>query len=189
MNLYINEISILIDKEIDLNNIFERNIILNTPLNVFDIELYDNYYIKIKYSGENVRNVVNKICSLSIIDLLPKLTNINMDNFIKGGIFERGVKELLIKKLPIFGEIREIIEFNCILNYFKNKKDYRFNEEELKEKFKRLKKVKELKIKYETFIFSNKVMITQSQNGKDWDLDIVEKDVVDAKNINLCLFK
>ena len=186
MNLYINEISILIDKEINLNNDYERNIILNTPLNVFDIEIYDNYYIKIKYSGENVKNVVNKICCLSIIDLLPNLTNINMDNFIKDGILKRGVKELLIKKLPIFGKIEEVIDFNCILNYFKNNKDYRFNEEELKDKYKRLKILKELKIKYKTFIFSNKVMITQSQNGKDWHMGIIEKDVND---VNLCLIQ
>ena len=69
MNLYLNEISILIGKELDLNDEFIKNIFLNTPLNFFNIEFLDNNKIKLEYNGHNVRDIVYKICSESILDL------------------------------------------------------------------------------------------------------------------------
>ena len=189
INLYLNEISILIDKEINIGSDFIKNIFLNTPLNIFDLEIISNDSILIKYSGETVKNVIQRICSDSIIDLLPKINNLNLDNFIKDGLFERGIKEYISHVQPIFGKIEKIVEFDCILNYFKLNKEYNFKDEEIKKKLKNLSGVKELKKQYKNFSFNNKIMVTQKQKGKDWDLLIISKNDNDSNNIDMCLIQ
>ena len=187
VNLYLNEILVLIDKPININKEFIQNIFLNIPLNVLDIEITENNNIKIKYSSKNAKKVIYKICSSSIINLLPKLHELNIDNFIKGGIFKRGITELFKKEKPIFGKIDEVIEFDRIINSFRNKKNYKFTDEEINNKFKKMKSIKKLKTQYKNFEFNERIIITQNQNGKDWDIAIIEKDKNNNNLIRLCL--
>ena len=187
MNLYLNEISILIGKELNIKNDFIKNIFWNTPLNVFDFTLLENDNIIINYASKSVKKIVYDICSSSIIDLLPKLSVLNLDNFVKGGIFERGIKELLKKKKPIFGMIDHIVQFDCILNYFKTKKNYEFTPVEIDDNLKKLKNIKKLVEKYKNHTFNNNIMIDQEQNGKDWDFSIIYKDDSNNNIIHLYL--
>ena len=108
---------------------------------------------------------------------------------MKGGFFERGVKEYLYQVQPIFGKIEKVVEFDCILNFFKSIKNYSFTEEQIKNKLKYLKNIKKLKKKYENFSFNNKILVTQKQNGKDWDLLIISKNDNDSKNKDMCLIQ
>ena len=187
MNLYLNEISILIGKELNIKNDFIKNIFLNTPLNVFDLTILENYNITINYASKSVKKIVYDICSSSIIDLLPKLNDLNLDNFVKGGIFERRIKELLKKKKPIFGMIDNIVQFDCILNYFKAKKNYEFSPVEIDDNLKKLKNIKKLVEKYKNYTYNNNIMIVQEQNGKDWDFSIIYKDDSNNNIIHLYL--
>lgn len=189
INLYLNEISILINREINIETDFIKNIFLHIPLNLFDLEIISNNTIIIKYSSSIVEKIVYRICSDSIIGLLPKINNLNLDNFVKGGLFERGIKEYINDVEPIFGKIEKVVEFDCILNFFKLTKDYNFNDEEIKTKLKKMKNVKELKQKYQNFSFNNNIMITQRQNGKDWALSIITKKDDDPKNIDMSLIQ
>lgn len=104
-----NEISILIGRELDVNNDFIKNIFLNTPFNIFDLNILKNNNISIYYASKSVKKIVYDICSSSIIDLLPKLNVLDIDNFFKGGIFERGITELLKRKKLIFGIIDDVV--------------------------------------------------------------------------------
>ena len=61
------------------------------------------------------------------------------------------------------------------MNTFKTKDDYAFTEEEIEEKMKTLKSVKDLKEKYENFEFENNFIIKQNNNGKNFDLAIVTR--------------
>ena len=187
--LYINEIAIIVNKPLNIKSDFSKNIFQHTPLNLFDLEIIDENNFKIKYSSISVKNVINKICSKSIITLLPKLTIVNMENYIKGGIFERGVIELINDINPIFGKIEKKIEFDYILNYFKTKKDYQFTDNELNNKFRKLKSINKLKLNFKYFSFNNNVMITQCHNGKDWDLVLIKRDDINKELINLCLIQ
>ena len=187
MNLYLNEISILIGKELNIKNDFIKNIFLNTPLNVFDLTILENSNITINYASKSVKKIVYDIRSSSIIDLLPKLNDLNLDNFVKGGIFERRIKELLKKKKPIFGMIDNIVQFDCILNYFKAKKNYEFSPVEIDDNLKKLKNIKKLVEKYKNYTYNNNIMIVQEQNGKDWDFSIIYKDDNNNNVIHLYL--
>lgn len=112
---------ILVDKELNMENDFVKNFFLNIPLNIFDIDLLDNTKIIINFSSKTVNNIINKICSSSIIDLLPKLNHLHLDNFIMEGLLERGIKELIIQNQSFLGKIEQVVEFNCILDVFKKK--------------------------------------------------------------------
>ena len=70
---------------------------------------------------------------------MPKINNLDLDNFIKDGLFERGIKEYISHIQPIFVKIEKIVEFDCILNYFKLNKEYNFKDEEIKKKLKNLR--------------------------------------------------
>lgn len=188
MNLYLNEINILIGKELDLNNEFYKNIFLNLPLNYFNLEYLENKKIKFNYNGKDVEKIVYNICSESILDIFIKLNKLNIDNFVKGGIFERGIREILCKKNPIFGKIGTIVDFDCLLNVFRTKIDYSFTDEEINSKLKHLESIVKLKKKHSNYKFINKTMIIQKQNGKDWDLAILGKEE-NNDLLNLCLLQ
>lgn len=107
INLYLNEISILINREINIETDFIKNIFLHIPLNLFDLEIISNNTIIIKYSSSIVEKIVYRICSDSIIGLLPKINNLNLDNFVKGGLFERGIKGYINDVEPNIWENRK----------------------------------------------------------------------------------
>lgn len=175
MKMYLNSIFILVNKKLNINHEYIQNIILNLPLNYFAMDIIGSNIIKIKYRSKIAKKVFKKLCKEYIIDLLFNLNEFNFEKFIKGGIFELGIRQLILKGYSIFGKIEKNVKFNCILNTFKTKDDYAFTEEEIEEKMKTLKSVKDLKEKYENFEFENNFIIKQNNNGKNFDLAIVTR--------------
>ena len=175
MKMYLNSIFILVNKKLNINHEYIQNIILNLPLNYFAMDIIESNIIKIKYRSKIAKKVFKKLCKEYIIDLLFNLNEFNFEKFIKGGIFELGIRQLILKGYSIFGKIEKKVKFNCILNTFKTKDDYAFTEEEIEEKMKTLKSVKDLKEKYENFEFENNFIIKQNNNGKNFDLAIVTR--------------
>ena len=182
MSLYLNEISLLINKTISFKNDFIQNLFLYIPLNILDIDILDYNHIQINYSCAISKKVIDNICSNTIIELIKKPIFMSLNNFIQDGLFEYGIEIILQKNNSIFGEINQTIEFDCILNTFKKKKDYNFSDEEIESKLK-LKSIQELKKKFNNFIFGNKILIKQKQNGKDWDFGLIQ--IIDDI-INFC---
>lgn len=173
---YMSAIFLLIDKDIFLNNEFNRNIFLNIPLNYFKIERIRTKTIKIKYNSSIVKKIWKKLCKEIIINALFNFDNIKFDNFIKGGIFEEGIKQIILKGNSFFGKIEKKIKFNCILDFFKKNKVYDFTYSELEKILSSSKIINKLKNKYTNFNFINNFVINQKQNGKDWDMAYICKN-------------
>ena len=176
MQTFISTIFLIINKNLDLNNDFNSDIFINIPLNFFTIEVIKTKIIKIKYNSRMVKKVWKKLCKETIIKALFNLDGIDLDNFIKGGIFEEGVKQIILQGNSFFGKIENKVKFNCILNYFIKNKTYDFTKDQLKNTFSKSKIIKNLKNKYKNFKFNNNFVINQKQNGKDWDLAFVYKN-------------
>ena len=131
MNIYVNAISILINKVLSIKNEFIQNIISNLPLNYFDIITISTTKIKIIYSSIFFKKIWiwKKISNESIIDILFNFNDFKFDKFIKplfpyikyfdskiyfekvkGGIFELGIRQFILKGLSPFGKIEKKIK-------------------------------------------------------------------------------
>ena len=183
-NLYLNKTVLLINKILNINEPYIQNIFKNIPLNIFDIDISQNKKkIKISYTSTVAEKVINKICSESIFDIIHLPIFNNFDNFIKGGLFERTMKEIFISNNSIFGNFDHIINFDCLLNYFPTNKTYNFTKKQIKDKLNKLKSIKILIKKYQDFIFTKRLIILNKQKAKDWDFGLIEEV---NNNINFC---
>ena len=126
MNIYVNAISILINKVLSIKNEFIQNIISNLPLNYFDIITISTTKIKIIYSSIFFKKIWKKISNESIIDILFNFNDFKFDKFIKplfpyikyfdskiyfekvkGGMFELEIRQFILKGLSPFRKIEK----------------------------------------------------------------------------------
>ncbi len=183
-NLYLNKTVLLINKILNINEPYIQNIFKNIPLNIFDIDIAQNKKkIKISYTSKVAEKVIKKICSESVFDIIHLPIFNEFDNFIKGGLFERTMKEIFISNNSIFGNFEHIINFDCLLNYFPTNKTYNFTKKQIKDKLNKLKSIKILIKKYQDFIFTKRLIILNKQKAKDWDFGLIEEV---NNNINFC---
>ena len=183
-NLYLNITVLLINKILNINEPYIQNIFKNIPLNIFDIDISQNKKkIKISYTSKVAEKVIKKICSESVFDIIHLPIFNEFDNFIKGGLFERTMKEIFISNNSIFGNFDHIINFDCLLNYFPTNKTYNFTKKQIKDKLNKLKSIKILIKQFKDFIFTKRLIILNKQKAKDWDFGLIEEV---NNNINFC---
>ena len=155
--LFLLDILSIIGYEIDMKIPYYQHLFLKMPLNFFDIYILNDNKIKICYSSESIKLITEELCNSSCIISLDRLSYLHTDNFIKCGFFEKCIINLIREINPIFGQIKQEIKFDCLLNRFKTKKDYSFNENELSNKFKKLRSIKNLKKEFQNFILNTNI--------------------------------
>lgn len=187
VGLYANQIYYLINKELNIEHEYIKTIAKNIPLNFFHLDLLGKNAIKIKYASKIVKKIWKKITKETIIDLLFKLNDLKFENFIKGGIFEKGIIKFISEQKTFFGQIDNKVKLNCILNHFKTNEKYIFKDGELQKKIRGLRDVEKLKKKYENFKFVKSFIIKHKNNGKDFDAGLVVKRTENGQ-IKLRLF-
>ena len=177
MSMYVYQVIMLVNKELNKDCTYIQQIIYNVPLNFFIFSFTENDRIMIKYSSKIVKKIWKKFAKSSLIDSLFNFYDSKLlENYIKGGIFEKGIVKIIRENKTFFGKIDNKVKFNCILNCFKTNPEYIFkNDVELKNKIMSLKGIDELKNKYKNFQFIECFIIKQKFNGKDWDAGLVIK--------------
>ena len=185
---YINQLIDLTDKSIDLKN--SKDLFLNIPF-----EIFDYYEIKgekgkivLNLKSETAKEVLDDISNNSILQIIKTPLFKKLDNFIKGGLIERAIIQIIKNNKRPFGKFENIISIDCFLNKFKDK-TYNFTKKEKEEKIIKLKYYLKLKNKYKNFLYEDKpvLFVPFLNNSKEWDIAFLMKNK--EGEIELCLIQ
>lgn len=186
---YINQLINLKDKIIDIKK--NEDLFLNIPFEIFDFYEVENEKRKIilKIKSSAIIEVLENISNDSIIEIIKSPLYNTLNNYIKGGLVERAIIQIMKNNNSPFGEFKNVLTIDCFLNVFKNNKSYDFNKEERNKKIKNLKHYEELKDKYSNFNYNGDsiLFIPSLSNAKEWDIAFVSTNA--EGKIELCLIQ
>ena len=185
---YINQLINLIGIAINLESI--EDLFLNIPFEIFDFYEIEGIEGKIvlELKSSSAKNELDHISNNSIIQLINSPLFNELQNFIKGGLVEKAIIQIIKNNESPFGAFDKVFKIDCFLNKLGNKA-YDFTNEQRKDKITKLKYFSKLKEDYKTFSYTNEhiLFIPFLPNAKEWDAAFILKNEDDQ--IELCLIQ
>ena len=185
---YINQLINLIGIAINLES--SEDLFLNIPFEIFDFYEIEGVEGKIglELKSSSAKNELDHISNNSIIQLINSPLFNELENFIKGGLVEKAIIQIIKNNESPFGAFDKVFKIDCFLNKLGNKA-YDFTNEQRKDKITKLKYFSKLKEDYKTFSYTNEhiLFIPFLPNAKEWDAAFILKNEDDQ--IELCLIQ
>ena len=189
-NFYLNQALSISDKIMDLTDPKNKELFYNIPFELFDFKEIEGEKKKIVLllKEKICLEIIEEIANNSILSILklPILNSLN--NYIKEGLVEKGIIQLMKKNISPFGNFDVTYEIDCFLNSLKNNKSYYFNSNAKRvKKIEKTKHFKRLQKEYAEKKYNGKssLIIPFNNNSKDWNIGFIIEN--EQKERDLCL--